>query len=106
MTIGKSYRHICKDYIIITSPVITGDSLLVLLHIGVGPQELCEGSVVVDQLRVAAHLRHPSLVHHHNQVTLREEPDPVGHQDTHLGQGGRARRRLQPQGSLSLSLLF
>ena len=79
-------------YVCVSKPasntLITWDSLLVFLHVGVGPEELGEGSVVVDQFSVAADLGDPALVHHNDLVALWEEPYAVGHQDTHLGGKG------------------
>lgn len=59
-------------------------ALLLLLGVGVRAQELGEGSVSAEQLRVRARLRDLSVLHHQDEVDLRQEAEPVGHQHTRL----------------------
>ena len=47
-------------------------------------EELGKGSILINELGVRAHLCDLATGYHHDDVTLREEPNPMGHQDTHL----------------------
>ena len=69
---------------------LTGVLFFSLLHVSVGPDEVGKHSVVVHEVVVGAHLCDAAAVHHHYLVTLREEPNTVGDQDTDLkrGRGG------------------
>ena len=58
--------------------------VFIFIHTLISLQELGKGSIIVDELSVRADLCDLAIHHHHNDITLREESNPMGHKDTNL----------------------
>lgn len=57
-----------------------------------GVDEFSKGSSSLHQLLVGAGLRHPTILHHQDQVGLGQEAEPVSHQHPSLSSQGSQRR--------------
>ena len=58
--------------------------ILIGFHILISLQEMGKGSIVFHELSVRANLCDLAVCHHHYDITLGEEPNPMSHKDTNL----------------------